>query len=229
MRKISTLAGICAAGLFVSTCIGLMTADRSVAQGGGGPGSSKDVRVVNTPAEAVPVAVQGTPGVNVANTPTVNVGTLPPVQVGNGAGNPVPVSVTNLPSGPDGGQLIALRADVGIQGDQTQGSTVIYTVPAGKYLVVETLSFQSNFASSTNTHLVALNSTFNSTPVITWVMADGHISSGVSSFYGFEKVHHLAGAGSTLQVFVRRNQAVGASTSVQFTNVSLTGRLHDAP
>src|SRR5688572_27899001 len=39
------------------------------------------VRVIITPAQAVPVAVQGTPSVSLAGTPTVNVGNSPTVSI----------------------------------------------------------------------------------------------------------------------------------------------------
>ena len=57
-----------------------------------------DVRVINTPAEAVPVAVTGTPTVNVGNTPSVSVVGTPTVnlatdtfRVANAPTSPVPV------------------------------------------------------------------------------------------------------------------------------------------
>jgi len=101
MKQIASLAVICAALLFVSLCVGLMTAGPAIAQGGGG--TNKDVRVINTAAEAIPATITNVPTVQISGTPTVNVGTpnvnvltVPAVQVGNGVGNPVPVNVTNV-------------------------------------------------------------------------------------------------------------------------------------
>src|SRR6266498_1313751 len=88
--------------------IALVTPHRTQGQGGDTVGPPKPVKVVNTPAEPVPVTGTTTitgdvtlaPGTSVAtnNTPTVNVGNIPTVQVGNPVDAPVPVRDTENPA-----------------------------------------------------------------------------------------------------------------------------------
>lgn len=97
--------------------------------------ASKDVNVVNTPG----VKVVNTPGVIVSNTPRVRIANTPGVVVSNAPANPVPVAevsrrdyvhihdVTLISVGDDGFSVFGF------------GKT-IYTVPAGKRLIVETVS-----------------------------------------------------------------------------------------
>ena len=109
----------------------------------------KDVKVINTPAEAVPVAVQGTTNVsgsvNVANTPTVNakqsgawnvgIAGTPTVEVGNEAGNPVLTRDVDRPTA----QPFQFEAVVTIE-DGFQGGNAGIPVPSGKLLVIENVS-----------------------------------------------------------------------------------------
>jgi len=146
MKKLISLAAASAALLFVSVCVGLMTAPTSQAQAGQ---TGKDVRVVNTSSEAVPVDVQSLPSVQISGTANVNVNSLPAVQVGNGAGNPVPVSVTNLPPAQ------AIEDPVNVQNsflmfdNQSLKSKVSYVVPVGKVFHLEQVTFLLNDASGT--------------------------------------------------------------------------------
>jgi hypothetical protein len=116
-------------------------------------GPVKPVKIVNTPAEAVPTVAQGitqvagqvsianTPDVHVTNTPNVfvtNALKLDPsssVTVGNTAANPVPVTVTAQPVR----QPVHASSQL-FNGDADTASGVIYTVPAGKLLVIEFFS-----------------------------------------------------------------------------------------
>ena len=91
--------------------------------------ADRTVTVDNTAANPVPTVAQGTTqiagSVTVVNTPTVNIGTLPPLQIASAATQFVQVSGVGTS---------------GI-GDFNLSST-LYTVPAGKLLVVETVSVQ---------------------------------------------------------------------------------------
>jgi hypothetical protein len=111
--------------------------------------TKQDVRVVNTTAEAVPVAVQGTAtvsgGVRVTNTPTVG---LDPskngVQIVNPETAPLPVRVNSALThvGVLAGDVVTLYAEgpAGVSPmteTHSDGSTSTFTtVPAGKALVI---------------------------------------------------------------------------------------------
>ena len=104
--------------------------------------SNKDVRVINTPAEAVPVSV--------VSLPAVQVSSLPAVLVGNGPGNPVPVRVSDLPE-----VLIVRDADhparqpfgfhdiLVLENDDLVDQAT-FIVPEGKRLVIETITGSLN-------------------------------------------------------------------------------------
>src|SRR4051794_12365863 len=80
----------------------------------------REVKVINTPAEAVPVAVQGAPSVTVQNAPA----------------NPVPTRSQDKPAlqPVQHTGLVIFAA-----GEQIKDQT-LYTVPAGKRLVIEEAS-----------------------------------------------------------------------------------------
>ena len=112
-------------------------------------GQTKPVEVVNTAAKPVPTAAQGTtnvagtvnvgnePSVNVANTPNVNVANTPSVTVGNDAATPVPVRDVDNP----GRKPLCKHEAVAFGVSDTLESTgVMFTVPAGKLLVIEYVS-----------------------------------------------------------------------------------------
>lgn len=94
------------------------------------------VQVVNSPAEPVPVtgsvkvsnspSVQLAPGSNVCIDPLCNV-----VRVGNDIGTPVPVQSVDSSEEVLAGQSVLFREGV------TFGSRLVYTVPAGKRLIVD--------------------------------------------------------------------------------------------
>jgi hypothetical protein len=101
----------------------------------------KDVKVINTPAEAVPVAVQGTTTVagtvNTKQSGAWNVGITgtPTVEVGNEAGNPVLMRDVDRPTA----QPFQYEAVVTIE-DGLQGGNASIPVPSGKLLVIENVS-----------------------------------------------------------------------------------------
>ena len=111
--------------------------------------TDKDVRVINRPTEAVPVAVQGTTNVagnvSISNVPTVearqngawNVGITgtPTVQVGNSETTPVFVRDVDRPTDQPFQQEVVVTVN-----DGEGGQNGFITVPAGKLFVVEQVS-----------------------------------------------------------------------------------------
>lgn len=107
--------------------------------------SDKDVRVINTPAEAIPVIAQGTTNVAVQNVPTVkaqqngawNVGITgtPTVQLDDSATNPVFVRDVDRPTAQPFQQEVIVTVN---DGESGQNGFII--VPAGKLFVIEHVS-----------------------------------------------------------------------------------------
>ena len=104
--------------------------------------ADRDVRVINTPAQSVPVAVQGTPTVNIGNSPSVSISGTPTVGLdpsantvqieGGGRGEPWQIT------------------DRGGTGSASEGLlSDMYAVPTGKDLVVTFVTAQArNFGGS---------------------------------------------------------------------------------
>ena len=109
----------------------------------------KDVKVINTPAEAVPVVAQGTTNVagsvNVANTPTVNakqsgawnvaITGTPTVEIDNAAGNAITIRDVDRPTA----QPFQYEAVVTLDDGQS-GQNVNIPIPSGKLFVIENVS-----------------------------------------------------------------------------------------
>jgi hypothetical protein len=110
----------------------------AVAPGIAGAATKSDVRVVNTAAEAVPVAPQGTTQVagtvNVGNSPTVTIGGMPTVDVKNDPGDPLFVQEVGDP-GP--AETPFQRAGAIIVDDGESFGLENLDVPDGKDLVVQ--------------------------------------------------------------------------------------------
>jgi len=132
------------------------------------PAPDKDVRVINSPTEAVPTIAQGTTNVagavSVTNTPTVNaqqsgawnVGLTgsPTVQVGNTAGNPVLVRDVDRPTA----QPFEQQVEVTIP-DGGGGENGFFSVPLGKLLVIEQVSARGNAPSGQRLNFSILSHT----------------------------------------------------------------------
>ncbi|MDQ3749632.1 MAG: hypothetical protein M3367_11590 [Acidobacteriota bacterium] len=107
--------------------------------------ADKDVRVINTSDEPVPVVAQGTTNVAVQNTPTVNarqngawnvgITGTPTVQLDDSATNPVFVRDVDRPTA----QPFQYQARVTLPDGQSAGDAQI-PVPEGKMLVIEFIS-----------------------------------------------------------------------------------------
>lgn len=97
----------------------------------------KDVRVINTPTEAVPVNVIGTHTVNATQQGTWNVGLVgtPPVRITNGETNPVVIRDANFNA------QTPYQASVDlIIGPGQGGENADISVPPGKLFVIEHVS-----------------------------------------------------------------------------------------
>src|SRR6266498_1651362 len=118
--------------------IALVTPHRTQGQGGDTVGPPKPVKVINTPAEPVPVTGTTTitgdislaPGTSVAinNTPNVNVVNTPTVQVGNTRDAPVSARDVDNPARQPFHKSISI------------GFLSAFVVPNGKRLVIEFFS-----------------------------------------------------------------------------------------
>jgi hypothetical protein len=206
MKKLSSLAAVCGGLLFASVCVGLMTAPATLAQGGT---SGKDVRVVNTAAEAVPV----------------NVTQLPAVQVGNGAGNPVPVNVTNLPAVQSAGTPVQVTGEQ-MDTDNGSASRVLYTVPAGKRLVIGFMTIQCSFSSSDAGRLFAIRIVeADGTFTFFTFLPEQQINRNPGFFLEAlsEQVQIFAGAGARVEAI-----ASGSFSETFSARVSFSGYLFDA-
>ena len=190
----------------------------------------QEVRVINTTAQAVPVAVQGTPSVSIAGTPSVSIaGTpsvtvdgTPSVTVGNTAAEAVPTRGVDNPA------LQAVqRTDVVIitPGDQIEEQT-LYTVPAGKRLVMEEVSVRAQLFTGVSQAMVFLRSTGGGTLGGHYVPLE---SLGVLDGYGTvqlgtEVLHAYADAETGVDVNITLNTASGSGGRFEIT---LSGHLVD--
>lgn len=101
------------------------------------PPNDKDVVVVNTNAQPVPVAVQGTPTVNAKQSGAWTVGLTgtPTIEIDNNSGSAIAVRDIDRPTA----QPFQYEAVVTIE-DGIQGGNAAIPVPSGKLLVVEYVS-----------------------------------------------------------------------------------------
>jgi hypothetical protein len=146
---------------FAILWVSLVLAVPSTSQADGGMGS-RDVRVINTSAEPVPV------------TGTVNVGTLQPVAVSSLP----PVAVATLPAvqlsgpivvrDPESNRTPFLHATVlSLSDGQSFSQTEMFTVPQGKRLVLECVSFKVSVYSQSTGVDVFCN--LDGSPTYAWI------------------------------------------------------------
>jgi len=122
---------LAAGGAFLALTAVLTTGSPRTATGQNGKGGP-DVRVINTPQEPLPVALQGSAKLDTTNPIPVSV--QGPVQVG--AQNPLPVrDVDNPGLNPFHGAVT-----VEVHDGEDSGFAVIATSPAGKRLVIDHVS-----------------------------------------------------------------------------------------
>src|SRR5262249_22229823 len=128
---------------FMLLAIGVLLINSNTGHGAAPPPTDA-VKVINTTAEAVPVAAQGT--TNIAGTGraqqsgtwNVSMNGTPPVQLDNNQSNPLPVRNVDGPTRQPFQQQVQVTLDPGALG-QNAG----VTVPSGKLMVIEQVSAQS--------------------------------------------------------------------------------------
>ena len=221
--KLSYLAAS-AAGLFIIAAgIGLSTSGKAYAQGAG-TRPATDVKVINSTAEAVPVAVQGTPTVNVGSLPAVQIGSLPAVQVGNNSANPVPVTVTNNPGATDQGIPVVITGEVNIPTGGVFSSTLAYQVPAGKLLVIESFDWTARREATTVQNSGSLDTDLNGQHMFTEFGAEATMPSHQSA-------HHMLKQYATgfVSVWWERSATQPTLLAPPYMRFTLQGRLYDAP
>jgi hypothetical protein len=168
--------------------------------------SAREVKVINTPARAVPVAVQGTPSVT----------------VGNALSKPVP---TRRADDPARRALQRTGLVIIAAGDQIEDQT-LYTVPAGKRLVIEEASVRAQLFTGVSQAMVFLRSTGGGGIGGHYVPLE---SLGVLNGYGTvlvgtELLRGYADPGTTVDASVSINTASGGGGRIE---VTFTGYLVD--
>ena len=160
MKKLQL--SLCAVGAYLVLVVAFGVFGARPATGQKGSPSGPDVRVVNTAANPVPVALQGTAqiagSVNVVNTPTVKVDTT----------DALPVQ-----------DLYAARNAV--QGALTQ--SIDYDVPAGKRLVIQFISIEAAGAAAGSDPVVYLRTSLNGNSISHRLPVVFSTSSAGSSFW----------------------------------------------
>ena len=175
--------------------------------------SDKDVRVINTTAEPVPTAAQGTTTISgnvaVTNTPTVN---LAP-----GAS----ISVSNFN---DGQQPFQAAAN-GTQNGTNVSTINVANVPAGKRLVIEFISVSAQVPPGQHLELAHVLTNHGSGGVFHDLLIHPQPNAVIGDAI-FRAVHDLrlyANGGTQVQLVVRRNSSIGLATF----GVSISGYLVD--
>jgi hypothetical protein len=181
-----------------------------------GPPGGLNVNVVNTPLPVQgtvsgTVSISGTPSVNVANTPNVNVANTPNVNVTN--------TVTTIDAANPASQPFQRAEVVSWNNPNLIGGDATFTVPAGKRLVIEVVSYSLFLPTGTRPTLNFIDvSTANSnqSPVSYYVPVSLQGNNGTEDvFTGNSLTRLYADPGSTVDVAVRSNSTSGlASVSV---------------
>lgn len=163
----------------------------------------KEVKVINTPAEAVPVEVQGTPSVT----------------VGNALSQPVPTRSVDDPALQPVQRTGLL---IFAAGEQIKEQT-LYTVPAGKRLVIEEGSVRAQLFDGVSQAMVFVRSTGGGlgghyVPLTSIGVIDGMgtVLLGTELFRGY------ADAGTNVDVSITINTAGGSGARIE---VTFTGHL----
>ena len=173
----------------------------------------QDVTVVNTTAQPVPVAVQGTPSVAIQGTPSVT--------VGNTNAQAIPTRRADEPAL----QPVQRTALVIIgAGDQIEEAT-LYTVPAGKRLVIEEASVRAQLFAGVTEAMVFLRSDGGGfgghyVPLTSLGTLDGF----GKVLVGTELLNGYADAGTPVDTNVTINTATGSGGRFE---VTLAGHLVD--
>lgn len=126
MRRLGNLVAVIGTLLAAHLALGTLTPVPATAQNTKAP---SEVRVVNSTAQAVPVAVQGSLEVS----------------IGNDSGNPVPVTIADVPAPAAEPQPVAIVTEPLFEaGTNITQFGPIYTVPAGKRLLIDYVNAAAN-------------------------------------------------------------------------------------
>ena len=174
--------------------------------------SDKDVRVINSTAEPVPTAAQGTTTISgnvaVTNTPTVN--------IGGGS-----ISVNNFN---DGRQPFQAAAN-GTQNGTNVSTLGVANVPAGKRLVIEFISVSAQVPPGQHLELAQVLTNQGSGGIFHDLLIHEQPDAVIGDAL-FRAVHDLrlyANGGTQVQLVVRRSSGLGLATF----GVSISGYLVD--
>ena len=183
--------------------------------------TDKDVRVINTTAEPVPTAAQGTTtiagNVSVTNTPTVNL--APGSSVAVTAATPLRVVDVNNGIQP-------FQKYVGATNTGTNVHTFsLGTVPAGKRLVIEFVSAHGQVPAGEHVELFHLNTVagpFGGATHDLLVQAQPAAVSGDAIFRASQQVRIYADPGTTVTALIRTS-TLGTTTCA----IAISGYLVD--
>jgi hypothetical protein len=197
VKRIYALAAVSAAGLFVVAAMGI-SSPIAKAQ------SAKpfDVTVVNTTARPVPVAVQGTPTVNVGNLPSATL------------------------------QPFIHQFSITLLDDDTGDSSDPIVVPAGKILVIDTVSgtAREEISANLNHHFSLISVDDQGSSFSTPFVPDGTFNDDGQRYAFFTKqVTLYARPGTAVRAFVSKDGTTGSGSTSKPATVRISGHLVDAP
>ena len=181
----------------------------------------RDVRVINTAAEAVPVTgnVSVSGSVSVSNTPTVNLGAGSSVAINNTNANPVPVFNTNASDAFTPFQAVANSTQSG----NNVSTVTVATVPAGKLLIIEYVSMAAQVPPGQHAEIMEITTSAGlggiSFPFV--IHAQPAAVIGDSLFRTNQDLRLYAAAGTTVSALFRRSSGAGTATY----QVAISGRL----
>ena len=185
-----------------------------------------DVRVVNSSAQPVPTAAQGTTtitgAVSISNTPTVNLGPSSTVQLAYTPSNPLPVRDADPARQPFQNSASAT------QDEGTNGSTItIATVPAGKRLVIEFLSAVAQMPPGQHLVVCQINTIappFGGLTHELLINEQPAFVNGDALFRASQQVRLYANPGSQVRALMTRDSSAGQALFL----ATLSGYLVDA-
>lgn len=215
---------LAATGLALCVCMLALTGARS---SNAAPPPDKDVVVVNTAAQPVPVAVQGT--ATIAGTVSLasgsSIGINPSsntVQLGNTVDNPVMVRDVDNPARQPFQEEFAITLP-----DNFGGENATFMVPLGKRLVIEYVSARG-FVPAGQTLTFSIRTRQGNTPngVVHYLVSTEQGFSGTSTGFVAGQVMRLyADPGTQVLVRAGRNPATGTGNAF----IAVSGHFVDVP
>jgi len=230
MKSVSRVFSSAVSAIILTTILvfGLQTLSR------GQSSKDKDVRVVNTAAEAVPTAIQGVPTVNVATLPAVTISGTPTVgispaangvTIGNSADAPALVrDVDHQPREP-----FKFKFENFLTDGQNFAPAESYTVPDGKRLVIEYVSLEG-YLPQNQRMLFGMTVSVNNQGTIHFISLNhqGTFLDGatqVEEFVASQLVGIHVDGGFVVQPFTRRSATAGGG----HYEGTIFGYLQDVP